>query len=208
MVVFSREGREHGIVYQVVRPWAHPLIDLLTALTLKSPLLELLLAICTKPLREHLVFVTCRVQVGLIFGLMSQPSHYPAPSALNFRISLQALPTLSLYPGGRGSAGPHHEEGVPNPQTAPAQGALWDGDVLAVHSNGLRGCLTHRAAADVLGDLCLADGHHRDGGGGGEPVGLIIPSGIVAHFVDVAVDEWHGAEAGQAGASKPWKERR
>ena len=104
--------------------------------------------------------------------------------------------------------GPHHEEGVPNPQTAPAQGALWDGDVLAMHSNGLRGRLTHRAAADVLGDLCLADRHHRDGGSGGEPVGLIIPSGIVAHFIDVAIDEWHGAEAGQAGASKPWKERR
>lgn len=30
----------------------------------------------------------------------------------------------------------------------------------------------------------------------------------MAHFVDVAVDEGHGAEAGQAGASKPCKERR
>lgn len=180
----------------------------LTALTLKSPLLELLLVICTTPMRGHLVFVTCRVQMGLIFGLMSRPSCHPAPSALDFRISLQALPTLGPYPGGRGSVGPHHEEGVPNPQTAPAQGALWDGDVLAVHSNGLRGRLTHRAAADVLGDLCLADRHHRDRGSGGEPVGLVVPSGIVAHFIHITVDEWHGAEAGQAGASKPWKERR
>lgn len=28
----------------------------------------------------------------------------------------------------------------------------------------------------------------------------------MAHFVDVAVDEGHGAKAGQAGASKTWKE--
>lgn len=30
--------------------------------------------------------------------------------------------------------------------------------------------------------------------------------GIVAHLIDVAVDEGHGAEVEQAGASKPWKE--
>lgn len=96
-----------------------------------------------------------------------------------------------------------HEEGVPDPEASPAQWALRDGNVLAVHSNGLRGRLTHRAAADVLRDLGLADRHHGDGGGGGEPVGFIIAPGVVAHFVDVAVDEGHGAEAGQAGASKP-----
>lgn len=44
------------------------------------------------------------------------------------------------------------------------------------------------------------------GGSGGEPVGLIIVPGIVAHLIDVAVDEGHGAEVEQAGASKPWKE--
>lgn len=90
----------------------------------------------------------------------------------------------------------------------PAQGAMRDANVLAVHSNGLRGGLTHRAAADILGDVDLADGHHGDRGGGGKPVGFIIAPGIVAHFVDVAVDERNSAEAGQAGASKPWKERR
>lgn len=30
----------------------------------------------------------------------------------------------------------HHEERVADPQAAPAHGALWDGDVLAVHRNG------------------------------------------------------------------------
>lgn len=118
------------------------------------------------------------------------------------------LPPPRLYTGEGSGAGPHHEEGVPDPEAAPAQGALRDGDVLAVHGNGLRGRLTHGTAADVLGDLGLADGHHGNGGGGGEPVGFIVAPSVVAHFVDVAVDEGHGAEAGQAGASKAWKESR
>jgi hypothetical protein len=101
-----------------------------------------------------------------------------------------------------GSAGAYHEEGVPDPETAPAQRALWDGDVLAMHSNGLRGCLAHCAAADVRGNLGLANRHHGNGGGSGEPVGFIIAPSIVAYFVDVAADERHGGEAGQAGASK------
>jgi hypothetical protein len=29
----------------------------------------------------------------------------------------------------------------------------------------------------------------------------------VAHFIDVAVYEGHGAESGQAGASKSWEEK-
>lgn len=49
------------------------------------------------------------------------------------QVSLRSISTL----GKGGSAGPYHEEGVPNPEAAPAQGALRDGDVLAVHSNGL-----------------------------------------------------------------------
>ena len=83
------------------------------------------------------MFVTCRGQVGLVFGLTSQLSSRRAPSALDFRISLPALPALGLHTGGEGGAGPYHEEGVPNPEAAPAQGAPRDGDVLAVHSNGL-----------------------------------------------------------------------
>lgn len=73
-----------------------------------------------------------------------------------------------------------------------------------MYSNGLRWRLTHGAAADVLGNLGLADRHHGNGGSSGKPIGLIIASGIVAHFIDVAVNERHGAEVGQAGTSKPW----
>lgn len=114
---------------------------------------------------------------------------------------------LCVFTPGQNGSRPYHEEGVADPEAAPAQRALWDGDVLAVHSNGLRGCLTHRAAADVLGNLGLPHRHHGNGGSRGEPVGFIIASGVVAHFIDVAVDEWHGAESGQAGASKPWEEK-
>lgn len=103
---------------------------------------------------------------------------------------------------------PYHEEGVSYPQAAPAQGTLWDGDVLAVHSHSLGRGFTHRAPADVLWDLETVHGHHGDGGSGGQPVGLVIPAGIVAHLVDVAVNERHGAEARQTGASKTWKNHR
>lgn len=40
--------------------------------------------------------------------------------------------TTTLSPGSS-----VHEEGVTDPEAAPAQRALWDGDVLAVHGNGL-----------------------------------------------------------------------
>lgn len=103
---------------------------------------------------------------------------------------------------------PYHEEGVANPQAAPARGTLRDGDVLAVHSHSLGRGFTHRAPADVLGDLEAVHGHHGDGGSGGQPVGLVIPAGIVAHLVDVAVNKRHGAEAGQTGASKTWENHR
>lgn len=67
-----------------------------------------------------------------------------------------------------------------------------------MHSHGLGRCLTHRAAADVLRDLATVHRHHGDGSSGGEPVGLVIAAGVVAHFVDVAVNKRHGAEARQA----------
>lgn len=90
-----------------------------------------------------------------------------------------------------------HKEGVSYPQAAPAQGTLWDGDVLAVHSHSLGRCFTHRAPADVLWDLDAVHGHHGDGSSGGQPVGLVVSAGVVAHFIDVAVNKGHGAEARQ-----------
>lgn len=102
----------------------------------------------------------------------------------------------------------HHEEGVSDPEAAPARGAGRDGDVLAVHRDGQRGHLAHRAAADVLRDLVARHRHHGDGRAGGEPVGLVIAAGVVADLIDVAVDERHGAEARQAGAGKTWRGER
>lgn len=99
----------------------------------------------------------------------------------------------------------YHEEGVANPETPPAFGTLWDGNVLAVDSHSLGWCFTHRAATDVLGDLVAADGHHGYRSGGGKPIGFIIAAGVVAHFVYVAINKRHGAEASQAGASKTFE---
>lgn len=99
-------------------------------------------------------------------------------------------------------AGPHHEEGVANPEAAPAHGALGDGDVLAVDGDGHRGRLAHGAAADVRPDVALLHGHHGKGRGRRQPIGLVVPAGVVAHVPGVAVQEGHGAESGQTGTGQ------
>ena len=99
----------------------------------------------------------------------------------------------------------HHEEGVPDPEAAPARGALRDADVLAVDGDGHRRRLTHGAAADVLGDLPVLHRHHGKGRGRRQPVGLVVAAGVVAHISGVAVQEGHGAEARQTGARQSWE---
>ena len=71
--------------------------------------------------------------------------------------------------------------------------ALWGGGVLAVHGNRGRRRLTHHTAADVRSDVTALKGHAGHGGGGGQPVGLVVAAGVVtgAH---VAVGEGHGGE--------------
>lgn len=66
-----------------------------------------------------------------------------------------------------------------------------------MHSHSLGRGFTHRAPADVLWDLDTVHGHHGDGSSGGQPVGLVVSAGVVAHFIDVAVNKGHGAEARQ-----------
>lgn len=50
--------------------------------------------------------------------------------------------------------------------------------------------------ADERFDAFAGDGCHAHGHGlrGGEPVGVVITGGEVAHIVDVAEQEGHGAE--------------
>ena len=64
--------------------------------------------------------------------------------------------------------------------------------------------VTDHTATDVGNDLTVPYGHHGDRGCGGQPVGLVIAAGIVAHVVKVAEDKRHGAEALQAGARPAW----
>lgn len=97
----------------------------------------------------------------------------------------------------------YHEEGIADPQAPPSSRAVGDGDILTVDCYGDSWGLAHGAAADVGLDFVLGHRHHRQRGSGGEPVGLVIPAGIVADVPRVAVQEGHGAEPSQAGARQP-----
>lgn len=97
----------------------------------------------------------------------------------------------------------YHEEGISDPQAPPPSWAVWNGDILTVDGDGDGWGLTHRAAADVGLDLILGHRHHGQRSRGRQPVGLVVPAGIVADITRVAVQEGHGAEPRQAGARQP-----
>lgn len=110
---------------------------------------------------------------------------------------------LKLLP----ETGAHHEEGVTNPQAAPAHGTLRDAGVLTVNGDGDRRRLAHGAAAYVRFDLGFFHGHHGERRGGRQPVGLVVPAGVVTNVSRVAVQEGHGAEAWEARARQTWRMR-
>lgn len=58
--------------------------------------------------------------------------------------------------------------------------------------------------ADERFDAFTSDGCHGHGHGlrGGEPVGVVITGGKVAHVVDVTEQEGHGAELFQTAAGR------
>lgn len=58
--------------------------------------------------------------------------------------------------------------------------------------------------ADERPDAVPSDGRHahRHGLGGGQPVGVVVAGGEVAHVVDVAEQERHCAEFAQAAAGR------
>ena len=75
-----------------------------------------------------------------------------------------------------------------------------------MNCNDVGGNVAHHAARDVGHKVTLTHGHHGNGGVGGEPVGLVVATGIVADIVHVAEEEGHGAEARQARPSPAcWK---
>lgn len=99
----------------------------------------------------------------------------------------------------------HHKIGVADPQAAPARRTLWDGDVLAVDCDGDWWSFAYRAAADVLFDVSLFYGHHGKRSRRWQPVGLIISAGVVTDVPRIAVQEGHGVEPWEAGASQTWE---
>lgn len=89
-----------------------------------------------------------------------------------------------------------HDKGVANPQRVPAMRAWRDHDGLTVNCYDHGWGFTHSTPADEGFDAFTSDGCHAHGHGlrGGEPVGVVIAGGKVAHIVDVTEQEGHGAE--------------
>lgn len=104
-----------------------------------------------------------------------------------------------VAPGGR-RAGTHHQEGVADPEAPPGPRTRGDGLVLAVHRHSLCGGLAHGTAADVRADLLLRERPRGQRRRAGQPVGPVVPPGVVAHLVDVAVGERQRAKHREAGA--------
>lgn len=101
--------------------------------------------------------------------------------------------------------GTHHEEGVANPQAAPAHGTLRDAGVLTVNGDRNRRSLAYGAAAYVRFDFSFFHRHHGQWSGGRQPVGLIVSAGVVTNVSGVAVQEGHCAEAWEARACQTWR---
>lgn len=102
----------------------------------------------------------------------------------------------------------HHEEGVADPQAAPACRTLWDCYVLAVDCNCNWRSFAHRASADIRFDVTFFHGHHRKRSRGRQPVGFVVSAGVVAKVARVAIQEGHGTEPWETGASQTWHYKR
>lgn len=135
---------------------------------------------------------------AIICGGLRDPVSYCRPVCTGLSELRSSPDGRGLRDGGR--AGAHHQERVPDPEAPPGPRTRRDRLVLAVHGHGLRGGLAHGAAADVRADLLLRERRHRQRRGARQPVGPVVPPGVLAHLVDVAVGEGQRAEHGEAGA--------
>lgn len=59
---------------------------------------------------------------------------------------------------------------------------------------------TDHASTDVLSDGVFSNGHHWYRCVRRKPVGLVVAAGVIAHAVEVAKQERHGAKSPEAGA--------
>lgn len=104
--------------------------------------------------------------------------------------------TTSLGAGGR-----VHGKTVADPQLVPSsRWTLGYRHGLAVDCYDVGRGFTHHASTDVLPNGVFSDGHHWYRGVRRKPVGLVVTAGIIAHAVEVAKQERHGAKSPQAGA--------
>lgn len=100
----------------------------------------------------------------------------------------------------------HRQEWVSCPQTPPAWWAGRDRWILAVKRHRRWSSLTHHTAADVGWNFLAKDWHHWYWCGGGEPVGLVIATGVVAGSF-VAIGKRHSGENREARTSLTYGER-
>ena len=111
----------------------------------------------------------------------------------------------------------HHGKAVAYPEVVPVRRAVRDIHVLAVDCYHISLHLTNHTPAqsqrhpafnpltvlpgDELRNSMFCHRHHWYWLISGEPVGLVIPAGIVADIIEVTEEEGHGVEPGNTGAS-------
>jgi len=94
-----------------------------------------------------------------------------------------------------------HGKAVAYPEVVPVRRAVRDIHVLAVDCYHISLHLTNHTPGDELRNSMFCYRHHWYWLIGGEPVGLVIPAGIVADIIEVTEEEGHGVEPGNTGAS-------
>lgn len=90
-----------------------------------------------------------------------------------------------------------HEKAVSCPDTIPASRALWHFQSLAVYGYDLSGGLADTASADEFLDVSSHNWRHchRHRFWSAQPVAIVVPRSEIAHVVQTAEQERHGAES-------------
>jgi hypothetical protein len=94
-----------------------------------------------------------------------------------------------------------HCKTVSNPERLPVDRAVWVVIVLAVHGYHVGLDLADDTPRYELRDGMISNWHHWYWLIGRQPVGFVIPAGVVANVVKVADHERHGFEPTNTGPS-------
>ena len=67
-------------------------------------------------------------------------------------------------------------------------------------------CITHYTSTDEGRDFTSSNWHHGKVGIGGQPIGFVVSTGIVADVKGVTEEEWHGTKSLHTGTGPTWSE--